>query len=367
VESGFVSACAQDISRYQEGLEAVLHRRNLLAFPLSLMWAPLDSVRAQESKSETPSMKVAVGGKAFLQYAPLTIAERLGYFKEAGVDVEIVDVAGGARALEALVGGSVEVTAGAFDHTIQMQAKNQPIVGIVLFGRHPSFALAVRNEKATTYRDVRDLKGMKVGVTALGSQTQFMVEYLAIRAGLASSEISFVNVGGGAGAIAAIRHGAVDAVVTGEPALTTLEASGDVIIVADTRTSDGTIGLFGGLYPSGTMYARAGFIDRNPRTIQAFAYAMVRALAWIDQATDVNIADVLPPEWATPNRDLFLASIRGTRDMFSPDGKFSLEGAEVAFHVLSTVDPRLQSAKINLEATFTNAFVDKAQAIIFQK
>jgi NitT/TauT family transport system substrate-binding protein len=53
--------------------------------------------------------------------------------------------------------------------------------------------------------------------------------------------------------------------------------------------------------------------------------------------------------------------------MFSPDGKFSLEGAEVAFHVLSTVDPRLQSAKINLEATFTNAFVDKAQAIIVQK
>jgi NitT/TauT family transport system substrate-binding protein len=115
------------------------------------------------------------------------------------------------------------------------------------------------------------------------------------------------------------------------------------------------------------MYARAGFIDRNPRTIQAFAYAMVRALAWIDQATAENIADVLPAEWATPNRDLFLASIRGTRDMFSPDGKFSLEGAQVAFHVLSTVDPRLQSAKINLEATFTNTFVDKAQAIIVRK
>jgi ABC-type nitrate/sulfonate/bicarbonate transport system substrate-binding protein len=68
-------------------------------------------------------MRVAVCGKAFLQYAPLTIAERLGYFKDAGVDIEIVDVAGGARALEALVGGSAEVTAGAFDHTIQMQAK----------------------------------------------------------------------------------------------------------------------------------------------------------------------------------------------------------------------------------------------------
>lgn len=345
----------------------MLHRRNLLALSISFMWAPLGNAWTQESKSETPSIRVAVGGKAFLQYAPLTIAERLGYFKDAGVTVEIIDVTGGARALEALVGGSAEVTAGAFDHTIQMQAKNQEIVGIVLFGRHPSFALAVRNEKASTYRDTRDLRGMKVGVTSLGSQTQFMVEYLAIQAGLASSEVSFVNVGGGAGAIAAIRNGAVDAVVTGEPALTTLVSTGDAKIVADTRTSAGTIGLFGGLYPSGTMYARAGFIDRNPRTIQAFASAMVRALVWIDRATAENIADVLPAEWATPNRDLFLASIRGTRDMFSPDGKFSLEGAGVAFHVLSTVDPRLRSAKINLEATFTNAFVDKAHAIILPK
>src|SRR5258708_6627282 len=290
-------------------ITAVLHRRNLLALPISFMWAPLNSVWRQESKLEPPSMRGAVGGKAFLQYAPLTIADRLGYFKQAGVDVEIVGVAGGARAFEALVGGSAEVTAGAFDHTIQMQAKNQEIVGIVRFGGHPSFALAVRNEKASTYRDARDLKGMKVGVTALGSQTQFMVEYLAIQAGLAPSEISFVNVGGGAGAVAAIRHGAVDAVVTGEPALTTLVSAGDAKIVADTRTRVGTIGLFGGLYPSGTMYARAGFIDRNPRTIQAFAYAMVRALVWIDQATAENIADVLPAEWGTPNRDLFLASI----------------------------------------------------------
>jgi NitT/TauT family transport system substrate-binding protein len=345
----------------------VLHRRNLLALSISFIWASLDCVWAQEPKLETPSIRVAVGGKAFLQYAPLTIAERLGYFKEAGLDVEIIDVGGGARALEALVGESADVTAGAFDHTIQMQAKNQEIVGIVLFGRHPSFALAVRSEKASAYRDARDLKGMKVGVTSMGSQTQFMAEYLAIQAGLPPSEISFVNVGGGAGAIAAIRNGAVDAVVTGEPALTTLVSTGDAKIVADTRTSEGTIELFEGLYPSGTMYARAGFIDRNPRTVQAFAHAMVRALIWIDQATAESIADVLPAEWAKPNRALFLTSIRGTRDMFSPDGKFSLEGANVALHVLSTVDPSLRSVKINLGATFTNAFVDKAHAIIARK
>jgi NitT/TauT family transport system substrate-binding protein len=348
-------------------VRAVLHRRNFLTLSISFAWASFDHVWAQGPQFETPSIRVAVGGKAFLQYAPLTIAERLGFFKDAGLDVEIIDVGGGSKALQALVGGSADITAGAFDHTIQMQAKNQEIVGFVLFGRHPSFALAVRTAKALTYRDARDLKGMKVGVTSLGSQTQFMVEYLAIQAGLATSEIPFVNVGGGAGAVAAIRHGAVDAVVTGEPALTALESAGDIKIVADTRTNAGTISIFGGLYPSGTLYGRTGFIDRNPRTIQAFAQAMVRALLWIDQATAENIADVLPVEWAMPNRTLFLASIRGTRDMFSPDGRFSLEGAKVALHVLSTIDPTLRSSKVDLGATFTNAFVEKAHKTIVKQ
>jgi len=350
-----------------ERVRAVLHRRDFLALSTSFIFASLEPVRAQQPQLETPSISVAVGGRAFLQYAPLTIAERLGLFKEAGLDVEIIDLGGGSRALQALVGGSADITAGAFDHTIQMQAKKQEIVGFVLFGRHPSFALVIRSEKASTYRDARDLKGMKVGVTSLGSQTQFMVEYLAIQAGLAPSEVSFVNVGGGAGAVAAIRHGAVDAVVTGEPALTALASASDVKIVADTRTNEGTIRVFGGLYPSGTMYGRASFINQNPHTIQAFVQAMVRALIWIDQATAENIADVLPAEWAMPNRTLFLASIRGTRDMFSPDGRFSLEEAKVALHVLSTIDPGLRSQNIDLGATFTNAFVDNAHSTFVRK
>ena len=349
------------------GNQGVLHRRSLLVLPISFLLCGSGDGWAQEFKLETPSLRITVGGKSFLQYAPLTIAERLGYFKEAGLDVEIIDLAGGAKALEALIGGSAELTAGAFDHTIQMQAKGQDIVGIVLFGRHPTFALAIRSDKASTYGDPKDLKGMRVGVTALGSQTQFMVEYLAIQAGFSPSEISFVNVGGGTGAVAAIRNRAVDAVVTGEPALTALTSAGDVKIVADTRTNDGTIGIYGGLYPSGTLYARAAFIHQNPRTAAALALAMVRALTWISQASAEDIADVLPEEWAKPSRDLYLASIRGTRDMFSPDGRVSPEGARIALHVLSTVDPRLRNIRIDLDATFTNGFVDEAHAKLAKK
>ena len=129
---------------------------------------------AQAQKPETAKVHLAVGGKSSLYYLPLTVTERLGYFKDAGLDVEISDFAGGAKSLQALIGGSADVVTGAFDHTIQMQAKNQPIVALVQLGRFPGFALALRKEKAASYKGPKDLKGMKIGVTAPGSSTHFM-------------------------------------------------------------------------------------------------------------------------------------------------------------------------------------------------
>src|SRR6266581_5336005 len=84
-----------------------------------------------QDKPELPKLRLAVGGKSAIFYLPLSVTERLGYFKEAGLEVEIADVQSGARALQSLVGGSADVGVGTFDHTIQMQAKNQPMVAVV--------------------------------------------------------------------------------------------------------------------------------------------------------------------------------------------------------------------------------------------
>ena len=76
---------------------------------------------------EKQKVSIAVGGKNLFYYLPLTIAEQQGYFKDEGLQVEISDFAGGAKALQALVGGSADVVSGAYEHTINMQAKGQMI------------------------------------------------------------------------------------------------------------------------------------------------------------------------------------------------------------------------------------------------
>ena len=110
-----------------------MQRRQLIAGGLAAAALPgLGFAQAVEK----PKLTVAVGGKNLLYYLPLTIAEQRGYFKAEGLDVSIADFAGGARALQALVGGSADVVSGAFEHTVNMQAKGQ---------RLRAFAGAVRS------------------------------------------------------------------------------------------------------------------------------------------------------------------------------------------------------------------------------
>ena len=124
---------------------------------------------ALAQNAEKPKLTLGVGGKQLLYYLPLTVAERKGYFKDQGLDVEINDFGGGAKSLQALVGGSVDVVTGAYEHTIRMQAKGQDIRAVIELGRFPAITKAVRNDLAPKGNSAADLNGRKIGVTAPGS------------------------------------------------------------------------------------------------------------------------------------------------------------------------------------------------------
>ena len=97
---------------------------------------------AQDRPAET-KVRLVVGGKSAIFYLPLSVTERLGYFKELGIDAEIADVQSGARALQSLIGGSADLGVGTFDHTIQMQAKGQPVVAVLHYGLYPGLSSAL--------------------------------------------------------------------------------------------------------------------------------------------------------------------------------------------------------------------------------
>src|SRR5450631_973962 len=242
------------------------------------------AARARAEGVEKPSLTIAVGGKNLLYYLPLTIAESLGYFKAEGLEVTISDFSGGSRALQAVVGGSADVVSGAFEHTINMQVKGQRLRAFVLQGRAPQIVLGFNPKTMPNFKSVAELKGKKLGVTAPGSSTNVLANFVLAKAGLKPGDVSIIGVGAGSGAVAAMRSGQIDAISNLDPVITLLLRSGDLKIVSDTRVVAEAERVFGGPMPAGCLYTQQSFLDKNPATAQALANALVRADHWIQNA-----------------------------------------------------------------------------------
>ncbi|MDP3138874.1 MAG: ABC transporter substrate-binding protein [Burkholderiaceae bacterium] len=335
-----------------------MNRRNFSALAAAALAAPMLSAQPRLEKSK---LSIAVGGKASFYYLPLTISEQLGYFKAEGLDVEISDFAGGARALQSLVGGSADIVSGAYEHTINMQSKNQFIRSLVLQGRAPQIAIGVSTKTMPNYKTVADLRGKKIGVTAPGSSTNMVANLVLSRAGVKASEVSFVGVGTSAGALAAMRSGQIDAMSNIDPVMTMLEQKGDVKIISDTRTLKGTIDVFGGLMPAACLYTHADFVQKNPNTCQALANAIVHGLKWLQTAGPSDIIKTVPESYLLGDRALYLASFNKVREALSLDGVMPEDGGRTALKALASFDPSVKADKIDLARTFTNDFARRAK------
>jgi NitT/TauT family transport system substrate-binding protein len=284
-------------------------RRTILALTLSLPFTAQVTAQAQ-TLPEKSKVTLGVGGKALLYYLPLTIAERKGYFKAEGLEVEIVDFAGGAKSLQALVGGSVDVVTGAYEHTIRMQAKNQDIVAAIELGRFPAITIGVRTALKDKVKTIADLKGMKIGVTAPGSSTMLVMQYAMVKAGLSKDDASFIGVGSGASAVAALKSGNIDAISHLEPVTSKLVADGDMTILVDTRTQKDTESLFGGTNPAAVMYLKREFMVKNPETTQRLVNGLMKALKYLATATPQEVLAILPEEYALGDKSLFTQAIK---------------------------------------------------------
>ncbi|MDD2846649.1 MAG: ABC transporter substrate-binding protein [Rhodoferax sp.] len=336
-----------------------MQRRHLIAGGLVAATLPQ---WALAQALEKPKVTLAVGGKNLLYYLPLTIAEQLGYFKAEGLDVTIVDFAGGSKALQAVVGGSADVVSGAFEHTINMQFKGQPMRAFVLQGAAPQIVLGVNPKTMPNFKTLADLKGKKVGVSAPGSSTNVMVNFALAKVGLKPSDVSIIGVGTGNGAVAAMRSGQIDAMSNLDPVITLLQRSGDLKIVSDTRKVAESEKVFGGPMPAGCLYAPQAFIDKNPATTQALTNAMVRALKWIQNAGAADIIKAVPEGFLLGDRAVYIDAFLAAKGALSPDGMIPDKGAQTAFKALASVDDKLAAAKLDLKAVYTNDFVKKANA-----
>ncbi|MEU6144650.1 ABC transporter substrate-binding protein [Streptomyces sp. NPDC047081] len=305
-------------------------------------------------------VKIMVGGLDKVIYLPAMLAQRLGYFDAEGLDVELLSEPAGVQAETALVSGQVQGAVGFYDHTLDLQTKGKSVESVVQFSQAPGEVEIVSTKAEGDIKSPKDFKGKKLGITGLGSSTDFLTKYLAVKNGVKVSEFTPVAVGAGPTFISALQKGAIDGGMTTDPTVATIldKKAGKVLL--DMRTPEGSQEALGGPYPSSSLYMQTDWVNGHKDTVQKLANAFVKTLKWMSTHSPTQIADKMPADYSQGNKVLYAAAIESSLPMFTKDGVMPAEGPATVEKVLKAFNPNIKNAKVDLSKTFTTEFVEKA-------
>lgn len=334
----------------------------LLAVSSLLLVTGCRDSRSIPMENGRPQITIMVGGLEKVIYLPAMLTQQLGNFERNDIDVQLLGEQSGANAETAMLTGDVQGVVGFYDHTIDLQAKDQCIKTVVQFADVPGEVELVSKEDAGTIHSPADFKGKNLGVTSLGSSTDFLTQGLAGQAGLSTSDYTRVKVGAGQTFIAGMNHDGIDAGMTTDPTVAKMVSSGDAQILIDMRNEEGTRAALGGLYPAASLYMRCETVESHPDIVQKLANAFVQTLQWIDTHSPEEIAAKMPSQYAGGDPALYVKSIRDSIVMFNGDGLMKREGAENVLRILGQYSRNVKPVRdrIDLDATYTNQFVEQA-------
>lgn len=300
---------------------------------------------------------IMVGGINKIVYLPAKLTEALGYFKDEGLNVELQSQPAGVDAENQLIAGAVQGVVGFYDHTIDLQSKGKAVEAIAVFGKVPGEVEMVSTKAAPNFKSMAQAKGKTLGVTGLGSSTEFLTRYLALRQGVQPKEYSVLPVGAGNTFIAAIKQDRIQAGMTTEPTVSQLLKTGEAKVLVDMRTESGTREALGGLYPASSLYVSNSWAEAHKDQATKLAHAFARTMQYIHSHSAEEIADKMPRDYYGNDKPLYVAALKSSLSMFTTDGRMPTGGPETVLKVLSTFKPQVKAKKIDLAKTFTNMYL----------
>lgn len=240
----------------------------------------------RNKKSDLKYIKVAEVTHSIF-YAPQYVAHALGYFKDEGLDVEIMLVPGADKVTAAVLSGDVQIGFCGSEATIYIYnggEKDYLKTFAGLTKRDGSFL--VSREKYDNFT-LNDLKGKYVIGGRKGGMPEMTFEYTLKENGINPKEdltidtsIAFASMGG------AFIGGIGDFVTLFEPNALQIESQGYGYVVA-------SIGELGGVVPYTAYNAKKSFIENNPDTIKGFTNAIQKGLDYVHEHTDEEVASVI--------------------------------------------------------------------------
>lgn len=278
--------------------------------------------------------RIVVGAASNSELAsPIHLAHQRGWFREAGLAVEILDFRGGAPAIQAFVGGGINVCICAVDHVARLQARGiDGVLAVALDTKH-SYALVARGD--ATFTDLASLRGRRLGITSPGSFTDNTLRWALRKANMnPDRDVEILGAGTGATMRAALDSSRIDAGMMINSDLVNALANpppAGYRVILDLRTVP---------YPSLGLLAHRSWLEQPDSGARAFTAAVVRGIEAI--RTDRSAATAALKEQFPTYTDAVIASLaEDLQARLAPGGL--LREAELAnlLDLLSVAAPNL--------------------------
>jgi NitT/TauT family transport system substrate-binding protein len=202
-------------------------------------------------------------------YLPLWAAQDEGFFRQRGLEAELIFTSG-PQAVQALLAGEVDVayTDGAAVVRAGLSGGDTVILGSTT-NTFP-FKLNVKPE----IRRVEDLKGLKLGITRAGATTDFAARHVLRQAGLApDADVALIQAGGTPEMLQALVAGGLDAGVMSEPyALLAVKQGFPALL------DFATLGVE---YPVTSIGVLKPLVSAKPAALLAYIGGLTDSIAWI--------------------------------------------------------------------------------------
>lgn len=232
-----------------------------------LVLSTLSSVAAAQEK-------LRVGHDLWIGFSGVFLAQELGYFTDAGLEVDMRGFPGPGDSIPPVLAGHLDITLTTLHNLALIAGTDNAELSAVYFldSSHGADAIVARSD----IDSVADLRGRDVAVTL--NEANHMLLILALEgAGMTEDDVRLVNMSAD-DAGAALLAGRVDAAVTWEPWVSRARSDGDGQVIFSTRDAPDTI--------LNTITVRRDTLEKRPAAMQAFIQAVDRGVAYLRSNPD---------------------------------------------------------------------------------
>jgi NitT/TauT family transport system substrate-binding protein len=316
---------------------------------------------AKAVSAGAPKLTIMVGGLSKQIYLPFMLTKQLGYYAKAGVNVNLIDEPAGGDATKNMIAGQVQGVGGFYDHNIALQALGKSSESVVSMLQIPGEVEVCRSDLKGKIKSPADWSGKRLGITDVGSSTDFLTQYLATKNGVSPAKTVRRGVGAGSTFIAAMKQKAIDCGMTTEPTVSQVLGDNTGFILLDMRTAAGSRQALGGTYPATSLYMTTAYVDAHKGVVQKLVNAYVSTLKWIQSHTGAQIADMMPADYyAGVGKSTYAKALDSEKGIFNPNGLMPADGPKTCLAVQDAFNDTVKGKKIDLAKTYTNEFVQAA-------